>query len=118
MQDAQGRKIEEHCSRTLDLEIETIDGDRVLLREKFAIARIEAVIVSLGRLWALGTHNGRPTIAQEGHRIPVRLRRNTLTVLATVSAISAPTCHDARDHLSSVQDNKPAVRALNAWPLG
>ena len=112
MQDAQGRKIEEHCSRTLDLEVETLGGDRVVLREKFAIAKIEAVIVSLGRLlrrgWALGTCEGRPTIEQQGHKIPVRLRRNTLTVLAMVSSICATACR-------ALPEDEPAVRALNTY---
>ena len=109
MQDAQGRKIKEHCSRTLDLEVETLQGDRVMIREKFAVAKIEALIVSLGRLlrrgWTLGTHHGKPTIEQGGHCIPVRLRRNTLTVLAMVSTIAVSACQ-------AVPDDGPHVRAL------
>ena len=109
MQDAPGRKIKEHCSRTLDLEVETLQGDRVMIREKFAVAKIEALIVSLGRLlrrgWTLGTHHGKPTIEQGGHCIPVRLRRNTLTVLAMVSTIAVSTCQ-------ALPDDGPCVRAL------
>eukprot|EP00439_Symbiodinium_sp_Y106_P058645 s3472_g8.t1 len=99
MQDAQGRRIREHGSRVLDLDVTTLDNDKVTIREKFAIANIEAVIVSMGRLlrmgWCLGSSNGSPHIEQGGHRIPVRLRRNTLTVLAMVSAIATVVPGDA-----------------------
>ena len=109
MQDAQGRRIREHGSRVLDLDVTTLDNDKVTIREKFAIANIEAVIVSMGRLlrmgWCLGSSNGSPHIEQGGHRIPVRLRRNTLTVLAMVSAIATVVPGDATH----------AVRTLNTF---
>ncbi|CAE6969495.1 RE2, partial [Symbiodinium sp. CCMP2456] len=86
MQDAQGKRIPERGTRVLDLDVQTLEGGKVTIREKFAIAKIEAVIVSLGRLmrqgWCLGSSEGRPHIEQHGNRIPVRLRRNTLTMMA------------------------------------
>ena len=93
MQDAQGRRIPEVESRVLDIEVETLEGNSLLVREKFCIAPVKSIILSLGRLirwgWALGTHGGRPVIERSGHRVPIRLRRNTLTILAMVASIAA-----------------------------
>eukprot|EP00439_Symbiodinium_sp_Y106_P049880 s4767_g6.t1 len=72
MQDAQGHRIAQHGSRVLDLDVGTLEGGKVTIREKFAIAKIEAVIVSLGRL-----------MRQDW------LRRNTLTMMAVTVGTSA-----------------------------
>ena len=92
MQDAQGNRIPEMQSRILDLEVATCDNQVVTIREKFCIAPIENVILSLGRLlrwgWTLGTHEGRPTLKKGDHKVPIRLRRNTLTIMAMVASIS------------------------------
>ena len=72
MQDAQGRRIREHGSRIIDITVSTLEGADIVIREKFAIAKIEAVILSLGRLlrwgWTLGCHDGKPTMDQGDHR--------------------------------------------------
>ena len=95
MQDAQGHRIVQHGSRVLDLDVGTLEGGKVTTREKFAIAKVGAVIVSLGRLmrqgWCLGSGGSGPYIEQHGNRIPVRLRRKILTMMAVVSAITAVT---------------------------
>ena len=74
MQDAQGHRIAQHGSRVLDLDVGTLEGGKVTIREKFAIAKIEAVIVSLGRLmrqgWCLGSCGDKPFIEQHGNQIP------------------------------------------------
>eukprot|EP00439_Symbiodinium_sp_Y106_P077691 s2610_g16.t1 len=54
MQDAQGWQIRECGSRVIDIEVETVEGTRVVVREKFAVARVESVILSLGRLLRWG----------------------------------------------------------------
>ena len=92
MQDAQGRRIPEKERRILDIEVETADGDSLVIREKFCIAPVASVILSMGRLlrwgWSLATYGGRPVIERGGHKVPIKLRRNTLTILATVAAIT------------------------------
>ena len=86
MQDAQGKGIKECGSRVIDIAAKTLEGCEVILREKFAIAKIESVILSLGRLlrwgWQLGCFEGKPTIERGGHVVPIRLRRNTLLITA------------------------------------
>eukprot|EP00439_Symbiodinium_sp_Y106_P046034 s5482_g5.t2 len=47
MQDAQGNRIPEVQTRLLDIQVPTVEGDSVLIREKFSIARISSVILSL-----------------------------------------------------------------------
>ena len=93
MQDAQGRRIKECGSRIIDIEVAATDGAQVVIREKFAIAKIESVILSLGRLirwgWSLGCFEGKPAIEKGGHVVPIKLRRNTLMITAAVSAIAA-----------------------------
>ena len=70
MQDAQGHRIAQHGSRVLDLDGGTLEGGKVTIREKFAIAKIEAVIVSLGRLmrqgWCLGSCGDKPSLNSTG----------------------------------------------------
>eukprot|EP00439_Symbiodinium_sp_Y106_P027506 s6084_g3.t1 len=93
MQDAQGNRIPEVQTRLLDIQVPTVEGDSVLIREKFSIARISSVILSLGRLlrsgWELGGGANGPILSRGRHQVPIRLRRNTLTVLATVSMVVA-----------------------------
>ncbi|CAE7838927.1 GIP [Symbiodinium sp. CCMP2592] len=99
MQDAQGKRIPEKESRVLDIEVETTEGTPILLKEKFCVAPVSSIIVSMGRLlrwgWSLGTCGGKPVIESGGHKVPIRLRRNTLTVLATVASIAAAGCSEA-----------------------
>ncbi|CAE7289458.1 unnamed protein product [Symbiodinium sp. CCMP2592] len=92
MHDAQGRLIPERGTRLLDVKVEDTAGNMVTIRERFSIARVSSLILSLGRLlrwgWQLGHESGMPVISREGTRIPIRLRRNTLTVMGFVSLIS------------------------------
>ena len=90
MQDAQGKRVPEVESRVLDVELETLEGSQLLLREKFCLAPVASIIISMGRLlrwgWSLATCHGKPVIERGGHQF---LRRNTLTILATVASIAA-----------------------------
>ena len=65
----------------------------VTIREKFAIADIGSVILSLGRLlrsgWQLGHTPQGPNLTRDACQVPIKLRRNTLTVLAMISTIAA-----------------------------
>ena len=94
MQDAQGRKITEVDTRILEVGVQTLAGDEVTIRERFCIARVRSTIISLGRLlragWLLGDEGGRPVIHKGPHKVPIRLRRNTLTVGAMISEVAAP----------------------------
>ena len=49
-----------------DIEVDTVEGNPLLLREKFCIARVGSIILSFGRLlrcgWSLGTSRGKPVI--------------------------------------------------------
>ena len=91
-ENAQANRIPEMQSRILDLEVATCDNQVVTIREKFCIAPIENVILSFGRLlrwgWTLGTDGGKPTLRKGDHKVPMRLRRNTLTIMALVASIS------------------------------
>ena len=91
MQDAQGKMIKEHGCRVIDVVMETAAGEEVMVRERFAIARVGSMILSLGRLlrqgWQLGHHGGGPTMEKGDHRVPITLRRNTLMVPATISVV-------------------------------
>ena len=77
MQDAQGPADKGVRQPGHDIEVETVEGTRVVVREKFAIARKESVILSLSRLlrwgWTLGCLTGRPTIERGGHIVPIKL---------------------------------------------
>ena len=92
MQDAQGRHIYDKGARNLTLEVTADDGTLVILRERFNIANVSSVILSLGRLlrsgWSLASRDGNPLITRGAVSIPVRLRRNTLLIAAVVAAIS------------------------------
>eukprot|EP00439_Symbiodinium_sp_Y106_P015244 s7793_g2.t1 len=93
MQDAQGKRIKEDCTRALKIVTQDLDGNEVTIREKFAIAAVNAVILSLGRLlrsgWRLGHGHVGPEISRDGHHVPIWFRRNTLMLTAAVSAIVA-----------------------------
>ncbi|CAE7198879.1 unnamed protein product [Symbiodinium sp. CCMP2456] len=92
MQDAQGNEIRELNTRLLDITVGTLDNDSVKIREKFAIANVGSIILSLGRMlragWCLGHVGDGPTLERGGHRVPIRLRRNTLIMMAMVSVIT------------------------------
>ena len=92
MQDAQGKRIYDKGARNLSLEVETGDGGHVVLKERFNIANVGSVILSLGRLlrngWNLGSEGGQQKITRDGVSIPVALRRNTLVLSAVIGAIS------------------------------
>ena len=89
----------------------------MVVREKFAIARIESVILSLSRLlrwgWTLGCLTGRPTIERGGHIVPIKLKRNTLMITARVSAIasSAPSAAGIRP-LNTYDDLGPLPKEI------
>ena len=101
MQDAQGHRINEIETRILEVAVATLDGGPVTIRERFSIARVKSVIISLGRLlrtgWLLGDERGTPIIHKDGHKVPIRLRRNTLTVGASISEIAAPEVFQEND---------------------
>ena len=86
MQDAQGNRIMERGTRILCLSVRTLTNQVVTTREKFAIAAVNSVILSLGKLlrsgWNLGHNSSGPTIAKDGCEIAVGLRRNTLVIAA------------------------------------
>ena len=93
MQDAQGKRIQEEIgSRILNVEVKDADGRPVQLRERFSIANIGSVTLSLGRLirggWNLSHGNFGQCLVKDGCSIPIRLRRNTLVMAAIVSAIA------------------------------
>ena len=111
MHDAQGRRIPELGTRILDLEVRSTEGEAVTIREKFAVANVGSLILSLGRLlrwgWELGHEGSGPVIKRDGCRLPIRLRRNTLTMLGVVSMISASLVNPeaAKVHATSVFDD-------------
>ena len=92
MHDAQGRRIPERGTRLLDVKVEDTKGNMVTIRERFSIARVSSLILSLGRLprwgWELGHESDTPIIRKGETRIPIRMRRNTLTVMGFVSLIA------------------------------
>ena len=114
MQDAQGKRIPEKESRVLEIEMETLENSPIRLKEKFCIAPVSSIIVSMGRLlrwgWSLGTCDGKPVIERGGHQVPIRLRRNTLTILATVASIAATTCA-GQGHLPPASQGEAAGKA-------
>ncbi|CAE7561573.1 unnamed protein product, partial [Symbiodinium necroappetens] len=93
MHDAQGKEIVELGNRVLDIEVRSLEGETVTIREKFAVANVGSLILSLGRLlrwgWELGHEGGGPVIKRDG--------RNTLTMLGIVSLISASCCQPAAE---------------------
>eukprot|EP00439_Symbiodinium_sp_Y106_P004719 s6579_g1.t1 len=97
----EGHRINEIETRILEVAVATLDGGPVTIRERFSIARVKSVIISLGRLlrtgWLLGDERGTPIIHQDGHKVPIRLRRNTLTVGASISEIAAPEVFQEND---------------------
>ncbi|CAE7605318.1 GIP [Symbiodinium sp. CCMP2592] len=115
--DAQGKRIHELDTRNLEVELETVDGATVTIREKFSIAKIESVILSLGRLiragWSLGDNGGRPVIRRNEHQVPIRLRRNTLTVLATISAIMTGGTGSVAEGASPASGSNPPASRVN-----
>ncbi|CAE7778784.1 unnamed protein product [Symbiodinium sp. CCMP2592] len=54
MQDAQGRRIEERGVRILNLTVRTLENETITLKERFAIAAVNLVILSLGKLVRAG----------------------------------------------------------------
>ena len=117
MHDAQGKEIVELGNRVLDIEVRSLEGETVTIREKFAVANVGSLILSLGRLlrwgWELGHEGGGPVIKRNGCRLPIRLRRNTLTMLGIVSLISAscgqPAAEAAKVNAASVFDDFGAL---------
>ena len=93
MQDAQGNRIMERGTRILCLSVRTLTNEVVTIKEKFAIAAVNSVILSLGKLlrsgWNLGHNTSGPTISKDGCEIPVGLRRNTLVIAASISMVAA-----------------------------
>ncbi|CAE7403195.1 unnamed protein product, partial [Symbiodinium microadriaticum] len=65
----------------------------VVIREKFAIAAVNSVILSLGRLlrsgWSLGQSPDGLVIIRGGLQVPIWLKRNTLMLTVVVSTILA-----------------------------
>ena len=92
MQDAQGKRIPELGSRVLSVEVQDVHGHPVRIKEKFAIANVGSLILSLGRLlrggWNLSHGTDGQVMTKSGCSVPIKLRRNTLVVAAVVSAIA------------------------------
>ena len=89
---AQGHEIQQHAARYLNVEVQDDEGEWVTFREKFAIAKVNSLIISLGKLWRSGwrlsTGKKGPALKQGGRILPMRLRRNTLVMTALVSSIA------------------------------
>ena len=111
MQDAQGKTIPELGTRILNVELGTQAGETVTVREKFSIAPIATVIMSLGRLlrsgWELGQSGGMPVIRRDHHVVPINLRRNTLTVWGEISRIEVAEPEKDEATPTSRNDNEP-----------
>ena len=92
MRDAQGHEIQQHAARYLNVEVQDDEGKWVTIREKFAIAKVNSLIISLGKLWRSGwrlsTGKKGPVLKQGERILPMRLRRNTLVMTALVSSIA------------------------------
>ena len=93
MQDAQGKRIPEVDSRILEIEVTDTNGEVLKIKEKFSIANVGSLILSLGRLlrggWNLSHRARGQVIVKDGCEVPIKLRRNTLVMAALVSAIAA-----------------------------
>ena len=111
MQDAQGKTIPELGTRILNVELGTQAGETVTVREKFSIAPIATVIMSLGRLlrsgWELGQSGGAPVIRRDHHVVPITLRRNTLTVWGEISRIEVAEQEENEATPTSESNNEP-----------
>ena len=111
MQDAQGKTIPELGTRILNVELGTEAGEKVTVREKFSIAPIATVIMSLGRLlrsgWELGQSGGAPVIRRDHHVVPITLRRNTLTVWGEISRIEVAEQEEKEATPSDKTSNEP-----------
>ena len=63
----------------------------VVIKEKFAVANVNAIIISLGRLlragWSLRTNNSKHYLYNGEDDVEIKLRRNTMVVPAVVRAI-------------------------------
>ena len=79
-------------SRILSVAVKDVDGRPVQIRERFCVANIGSVILSLGRLIRAGWNMSHGAFGQclvkDGCSVPIRLRRNTLVMAAVVSAIA------------------------------
>ena len=111
MQDAQGKTIPELGTRILNVELGTEAGEKVTVPEKFSIAPIATVIMSLGRLlrsgWELGQSGGAPVIRRDHHVVPITLRRNTLTVWGEISRIEVAEQEEKEATPSDKTSNEP-----------
>ncbi|OLP86509.1 Copia protein [Symbiodinium microadriaticum] len=111
IQDAQGKTIPELGTRILNVELGTEAGEKVTVREKFSIAPIATVIMSLGRLlrsgWELGQSGGAPVIRRDHHVVPITLRRNTLTVWGEISRIEVAEQEEKEATPSDKTSNEP-----------
>ena len=63
MRDAQGHEIQQHAARYLNVEVQDDEVKLVTIREKFAIAKVNSLIISLGKLWRSG---GRGSTGKKG----------------------------------------------------
>ena len=92
MQDAQGKHIKDHGARTLEITVDNTNGQATVLREKFALANVGNIILSLGRLlrsgWRLNHNGTQQVVEKDGCKLPIRLRRNTLILKAVIAAIA------------------------------
>ena len=117
--DAQGKRIPETQSRVIDIEVEDEQGEKVTIREKFAIAKVGSVILSLGRLlrwgWQLGHGPNGPVITRGMCKLPIHLRRNTLTMLAVISTITA--CSVSSFDTGSLPPEVEDCVALPGWHI-
>ena len=91
LHDAQGEQIAHSGARVLDLKMSTTSGGQVVIKEKFAVANVNAVIMSLGRLlragWSLRTQDHKHYLYNGSDEVEIQLRRNTMVVPAVVRAI-------------------------------
>ena len=75
----------------LDLKMNTTRQTHVVIKEKFAVANVNAIILSLGRLlragWSLRTNNSKHYLYNGEDEVEIKLRRNTMVVPAVVRAI-------------------------------
>jgi hypothetical protein len=91
LHDAQGEQIAHSGARVLDLKMSTTSGGQVVIKEKFAVANVNAVIMSLGRLlragWSLRTQDYKHYLYNGSDEVEIQLRKNTMVVPAVVRAI-------------------------------
>ncbi|CAE7451931.1 GIP, partial [Symbiodinium sp. CCMP2456] len=122
MQDAQGKQIAEVDTRILEVAVKTVAGDEVTIRERFCIAKVRSTILSLGRLlragWLLGDECGKPVIQQGPHKVPIRLRRNTLTVGAMISEVAVPEENDENECTKEAETPRRGINMLTFDDMG